>query len=173
MNSFTPKLLGLDHVAIRVKDIDASIEWYKNTLGLIHILPNHDAFGKDPAMLCTKDYKQDIPMDENHPYHSTSTFGSQCIALVQSTNPRQSVPTISSNEMNSNDHHQCAGAFDHVAFRLSKEGYREASDYFVQKGLAVEEDHILQKSTYLCDLDNNVCIYSLLLHSILIISFIH
>ncbi|MEX2236580.1 MAG: VOC family protein [Dehalococcoidia bacterium] len=42
------KLDHLDHVAISVTDLDASIAWYKETLGLERRHPEWD----EPAMLC-------------------------------------------------------------------------------------------------------------------------
>lgn len=41
----------LDHVCVCVRDVDASIEWYRAVLGMSHQYSDHPSFGTSPAFL--------------------------------------------------------------------------------------------------------------------------
>lgn len=42
------QLQGIDHVAIAVRDVDRSVAWYRDVLGLER---RHDVWGNEPAMV--------------------------------------------------------------------------------------------------------------------------
>jgi len=46
------KLEQLDHVALTVSDVERSIAWYRDVLGLER---RHEEWGTEPAMMCTGD----------------------------------------------------------------------------------------------------------------------
>jgi catechol 2,3-dioxygenase-like lactoylglutathione lyase family enzyme len=60
------KLQHIDHVAINVSDLQRSIEWYRDVLGLERRF--QDAWGEVPTMMCV---------------------GETCVALFVSTGPDQ------------------------------------------------------------------------------------
>jgi catechol 2,3-dioxygenase-like lactoylglutathione lyase family enzyme len=45
------ELERLDHVALTVTDVDSSIEWYRDVLGLEHV--HEEEWGRNPAFLTT------------------------------------------------------------------------------------------------------------------------
>eukprot|EP00933_Yihiella_yeosuensis_P043383 TRINITY_DN3815_c0_g2_i1.p1 TRINITY_DN3815_c0_g2~~TRINITY_DN3815_c0_g2_i1.p1 ORF type:complete len:199 (-),score=22.80 TRINITY_DN3815_c0_g2_i1:154-711(-) len=45
-----PEILGLDHAAIGVKDLQKSLLWYKSVLGMDHVLADDPMFNGDIAM---------------------------------------------------------------------------------------------------------------------------
>jgi len=45
------ELERLDHVALTVSDVDSSVEWYRDVLGLEHV--HEEEWGRNPAFLTT------------------------------------------------------------------------------------------------------------------------
>jgi len=66
-------VLGIDHVAIAVQDIDASVAWYTSTLGF-SLVERSEISGDHSAML-----------------YATLISGSSTIVLVQGTSPASQV----------------------------------------------------------------------------------
>ena len=133
-----PTLVKVDHVCLAVADIDASIGFYQDVLGLEHRYADEETFGKDPAFL-------------QYPDHDT------CVALIPLANP-----------LARRRHHgaHCAFSVSRDSFewyrerlpglvRAAKEVHGGSRDVLPTR-VVDEQDYALQLSLFFSDLDNNM-----------------
>jgi catechol 2,3-dioxygenase-like lactoylglutathione lyase family enzyme len=117
---------GLDHIAIVVRDLKASTEWYERVLGLERKFA--DVWGDVPVMLAARGE------------------GRSGVALFPiSVEKPQPLPARRSSL-----------AVDHVAFRVDRENFERARGRLRELGISFEfEDHTVSHSIYFDDPDGN------------------
>ena len=135
----------IDHVALRVRDIRAAVQWYERVLGMEHRFKDHPDFGFAPAMLHTGDgtYLALVPHDEA----PTTIESTEADVLADSDELRRRFAAMSRPFVH-----------DHVAFNVTPRNYVRAREALPRiHNLQVwDADHGLQQSLYFRDLDGNV-----------------
>jgi len=129
------KVQHLDHVAIAVRDVAASRDWYIRVLGLERRF--EDEWGDVPTMVCA---------------------GETCVALFPaasvdaSAHPEESPAAGTSRRTPERD----TIAMRHFAFRVDRENFAAAQSRFRELGIAFESaDHGIALSVYISDPDGH------------------